>query len=193
MYCKKCGAQIDDDSIFCSKCGAHIAEEYPTVTQNTETENTADEDSNSGCAGCLIAFIIFIIVISMISATLLFLFSQNSSNSNSENGSSGGIAQIIKRDATNNDIEISDSLDIPSLSISLTIHANCDINNLEITLKHYDSNGNLLKTQVEQIGNVVKGSDVTVKIPITDFSLSEVFKIHETRIGVTGGSVSFFQ
>jgi DNA-directed RNA polymerase subunit RPC12/RpoP len=24
MYCKKCGAQIDDDSVFCEKCGCQL-------------------------------------------------------------------------------------------------------------------------------------------------------------------------
>lgn len=24
MFCKKCGSQIDDDSVFCSYCGSNI-------------------------------------------------------------------------------------------------------------------------------------------------------------------------
>lgn len=35
MYCKKCGAQIDDDSIYCKKCGINITE--------AENEKTFEE------------------------------------------------------------------------------------------------------------------------------------------------------
>lgn len=36
MYCEKCGAQIDDDSVFCQKCGK----------KQTDTFNTSMEDNS---------------------------------------------------------------------------------------------------------------------------------------------------
>ena len=32
MFCKYCGSQLDDDSIFCNKCGKKIAEQKTTIT-----------------------------------------------------------------------------------------------------------------------------------------------------------------
>ena len=32
MYCKKCGNQIPNDSLFCPKCGADVTEENDKVT-----------------------------------------------------------------------------------------------------------------------------------------------------------------
>ena len=35
MYCKKCGAQINDDAVFCEKCGAKQGSS--TSTQHTSS------------------------------------------------------------------------------------------------------------------------------------------------------------
>lgn len=40
MYCKKCGAQIPDGSIFCSKCGEKL------TTENITEKNNTKEDTN---------------------------------------------------------------------------------------------------------------------------------------------------
>lgn len=207
MYCKKCGAKIANDSIFCSKCGVKLVEESDSVhsapvdemsaKQDTERKEVSEEHPKEkiGCLeGCFVWGCLPLLILGVIISIVLFIAWSNGYIDSSNNTTDrGNIAQIIKRNATNADVEISDSIDLASLSVSLTIHPNCDIDNLEITLKHYDSNSNLLKTQVQQIGNVVKGNDVTVKISITDFSLVEAFKIEKTNISVTGGSVSFFQ
>lgn len=44
MFCSKCGAKIEDDSIFCCKCGAKIAStSLDTNTVNNENRiNTND-------------------------------------------------------------------------------------------------------------------------------------------------------
>lgn len=196
MYCKKCGAEIADDSIYCSQCGIRVTDEIPSETNNEPKEKkpAVTTTEKGGCSdGCLITSLVFFLtLIALVVAFGIGIFHYTSDGNDGSN-SSGGIAQIIKRDARNSDIEISNSLDIPSLSISLTIHPNCDIDNLEITLNYYDKNGTFLKTQVEKIGNVKEGKEETINISITDFSFTEIFKIYETEVGVTGGSVSIFQ
>ncbi len=42
MYCRKCGAQLDDDSAFCSVCGTSCAEE-----RELETGESALPQENS--------------------------------------------------------------------------------------------------------------------------------------------------
>jgi uncharacterized membrane protein YdbT with pleckstrin-like domain len=40
MYCKKCGSEIDDDSVFCQKCGTKVggAQEEPAQYEEAEVE-----------------------------------------------------------------------------------------------------------------------------------------------------------
>lgn len=40
MYCKRCGAKIDTDSLFCNKCGTSVKE---NVEQNTDTYKIQEE------------------------------------------------------------------------------------------------------------------------------------------------------
>jgi uncharacterized membrane protein YvbJ len=84
MFCKYCGAQIDDDSLFCSKCGAktHILKENKTeestdTVQNNKTEEHFEnaieidnkdtvskvEKNNKALKKIIISFFIVIIVI----------------------------------------------------------------------------------------------------------------------------------
>ena len=196
MYCKKCGTKIDDDSIFCSKCGICLSNEISLTTNNEPKEEvplvtqTEKERNSDGCLAILLITIFAILAI-VIAVALANYYASN--NKDESTPPKEGILQIIKRDATNKDIEISDSIDLSSLSIALTIHPNCDIDDLEITLNYYDKNGVFLKSQTEKIGDVEKGKKETINISITDFSLTEILKIYKTQIGVTGGSVSIFQ
>ena len=212
MYCKKCGTEIGDDWIFCTKCGTRIAEEDSAVAEGTtpESKGTTPEDTSmkprgesmeaeEERSGCLFAFITFIIAALILCVVCLVVWgasgagSAGSSSAGGTGHGNGGIVQIIKRDARNSDIEISDEIDLASLSVSLVIDPSCDIDDLELTLRYYDKNGSLLKTQVERIGDVKKGKKETLRISITEFSLTELFKVDTTEIGVTGGSVSVFQ
>ena len=43
MFCKKCGSQIDEDSVFCSKCGA----KQTIVSSIKETDEKIVEQVNS--------------------------------------------------------------------------------------------------------------------------------------------------
>ena len=39
MYCKKCGAPLDDDALFCSSCGQKVQESTQTVAKNVGQTN----------------------------------------------------------------------------------------------------------------------------------------------------------
>ena len=54
MYCKHCGTQIDDDSIFCKYCGKEINKEL-----NKENKTNAKE-KNHGCLAVIIFILLFI-------------------------------------------------------------------------------------------------------------------------------------
>ena len=39
MYCKKCGASLDDDALFCSSCGQKVQESTQTIVKNAGQTN----------------------------------------------------------------------------------------------------------------------------------------------------------
>ncbi|MCH5282509.1 MAG: zinc-ribbon domain-containing protein [Treponema sp.] len=52
MFCKYCGNEITDDSVFCAKCGKKVKDENTnsdSIGENTANEDNANSDSDS-CA-----------------------------------------------------------------------------------------------------------------------------------------------
>ncbi len=160
MYCKKCGNEIDNDSVFCSKCGEKLF----------SSTNTTAERENKGLIAILIAIpIIFFIIVTGI-------IMQDSCNN-------------IGRDATNNDIEIEIQTDITTMSFQAIILPNVDINNLEIEIEFRDKNNVLLKTVTKNIGNVKKGVQVKSYIDSNDLGVSNLLKASKTVSRVISGNV----
>jgi hypothetical protein len=97
MFCKKCGAKLDDDAAFCDKCGTAIkravASNEPSPVQTPNSENAAAKDiiiesqnltpTNSGKKRPIIfvAVVIAIIVIAVVASLFLGADSSNSSTS----------------------------------------------------------------------------------------------------------------
>ena len=99
---------------------------------------------------------------------------------------------LTSRQATINDIDIeSDTSDL--FTIELIVTPNCDIKNLEITITYYSSNDSILKTSKIYYGNVSENQSYSKLIYITDFSLSEIYKIDYVKYSVSRGTVSYFQ
>ena len=42
MFCKKCGAQLDDDAQFCEKCGTAIKRTVPVAAAQDEDVEESD-------------------------------------------------------------------------------------------------------------------------------------------------------
>lgn len=46
MFCKKCGAEIDNDALFCTNCGAKVKDN--AVIRKTTGVNTNVKNTNAG-------------------------------------------------------------------------------------------------------------------------------------------------
>ncbi len=98
---------------------------------------------------------------------------------------------LLTRKATNADIYIDLSQEI-SFSINYKVKPNVDIDNLEIEFNYFDSNGTFLAYKTKNVGNVTKGQEITVSVSLTEFSLTDLFKIYSTQAKVIGGTVPIF-
>lgn len=96
---------------------------------------------------------------------------------------------LTTRAATINDISMDLNNDF-SLSINYKITPKKDITNLEITFKYLNSNKKILTTKIKQIGNVKEGTQYTVNVSLSEFSLTEIFNINYVEAEVTRGTVS---
>lgn len=99
--------------------------------------------------------------------------------------------QLFTRSATNNDITFDLSQEF-SFNINYEITPKVDVSGLQITFQYLDSNGNILTTKIKDVGNVKKSTTYTISVSLTEFSLSQIFKIESVSARVTGGSVSYF-
>lgn len=183
MYCKHCGKEIDDESVFCNKCGEK--------QDNLNSKNTKeDNESKKGCLTVLVIFTILIVGILFLTETITL---KNCNNNNSKDSTyEDNTPQLFTRNARNNDITITTETNYNNLGIDIIILPKVDIEDLEIKLVHYDKNGNELLTQYKTIGNVKEGVQVKTQVQLLDFSITDMFKVYNTKIEVVEGTVSYF-
>lgn len=75
MICKKCGTEIDDDSLFCESCGAKNCDENKTEKNEPKTQGKKK-------GKIILLSVLIIIIIAALSCGLWFLFSDNESSKN---------------------------------------------------------------------------------------------------------------
>ena len=211
MYCKKCGHEIDNDSVFCNKCGAkqkaeesednldkeEIEEEYNEDNvinyYNPDKKKSTDKKENSGCLRVVIGLIIILLII-IIAWIANAPESDNSNNENNNyNDNKYNEPQWFTRDATNNDITVTYETNYTALAVDIYIMPKCDIDNLEIEITYYDKNGAALTSQVKHIGNVKEGVQVQSRMALLDLSITDMFKLDTSDLYVVSGTVSYLK
>ena len=172
MFCKNCGKEIENDSKFCPKCGAKQKDE-----SNNVEESKYDNPTN----------VLKICIWLAISALLIILFIGIAFFDTCENISCKGCDTVFSREATIEDLEIDTSINIDG--IYLQIHAQENIEDLEITVKIYSSDNNLLKTESIEIGYVSKGNVYTKKLSFSGLDFSEILRASYVKCSVTQGTI----
>lgn len=145
------------------------------------------EEQKSGGGCCLI----FAIVGAIIAALLLVLFTVIIPKIRDNGGNTDGATKLLSRSANYNDIDVDFNDDL-SLHIEIVITPKTDINNLQLTFKFTDKDENEVTTRTRVLGNVTKGTKYSVVYQLSEFSLSQIFKISKVYTTVSGGTVSYF-
>ncbi len=133
---------------------------------------------------CFIPFLKFI-VISVLVVVVLFNIAQRCS---ADNDASPGLTERI---ATINDVSISTSYSFP-ISVSITVVAKEDIDDLVLKIEYMDSSRNVLRTEHEHFGDMEEGESRSRNISITSFSWSDLSKLNSCRVTIQDGTVSLF-
>ena len=204
MFCQNCGKEIPENAHFCRYCGApqepceNIPDSPPptnseinpseaSVPSSPPAEEKPQSNDSMGCFFKLLAFtLISCIVIFLLIAVADCAASQSCSSKSPK--SSSYTPKLFSRNAKNSDVQMEFSH--PSLtSVCVTIRPYQDIDNLKITIKYFDSQGNTITSEQKTIGNVKEGVEYNTYLNILEFPAST----DEYSVGVSGGTVSYFQ
>jgi len=172
MYCRFCGKQIDDDSVFCVHCGKNLTEnnkcnpkeqnnESNNPSQNTPTET----DGGSSPWGLLLLLPVFIILLVVIIGATSY---------------SRGYG-IISRDLKSSDYTYTTSQDLTSYRITVIPLRDIDSCNIQLTL--YNSKGEELFSDTISKTNLKEGSSYTY---IFDFGFINSLSGSEVIYNITG-------
>lgn len=214
MFCKKCGAQIDNDSEFCKSCGAKQNNESqeristqkycsycgtpitneiicPKCDNVVEAVNYKVEPPIKRKIRKTITTVFTIIMITAILSTVAIICKSLIGNNPGSSETESNQPEIFKRNANINDLEISDTLNVKEISYVMYITPKTDIDDLQIKIKFYDKSDNLLNTITKTLGDVEKGKEYKCTITITDFP--NILKLDYSTIEVSKGTVSKLQ
>ena len=158
-----------------------------------QAENTevASEKSH-GCAIWLlliIGMIIFVVVLLNNIGKNNEKMATSGGTTVSIGGNNDGATKLLSRSARDSDITYRIETE---LSVIIKIVPNTDIKDLQVTIYCSDKNDSLITSKTKSLGNVKEGGEYSVTIGLTEFTISEIFKIEYWRLRVTGGTVSYF-
>ena len=147
MFCKYCGKQIDDDSSFCIHCGKNLTDsnqKQENKRPDLSRKEASEEKEDSSLWGCWLLFLPLFL-------TLLIVVIGVASSSN-------GIG-LVARDLRSSDYTYTTDQDLTSYRI--TIVPNRKIDNCDIELTLYDSNGKKLFSDTIQKTDLKEGNSYT--------------------------------
>ena len=161
-----------------------------STSPNVKYREISAEPEKKSNFGTGLAIFLLIIILAVAG---FFIFKSCASQNQSGNPSSNksDTPALLHRNARLSDLNIEQSNEI-SLSNNYIITPNVDIAGLEITFRFCDENGETISNKVKVVGNVSEGVEYKVSISLSEFTLSEIFKIQTVYYTVSGGSVSYF-
>ena len=148
------------------------------MEQETKTE-TKKSSAWEGC-GCFIAVFLLLAIILGVCFHLVNVYNTSPDQ------------KLFKRAATKADVTI-ESNSSGLLGYKIVLVPKVDIDDLEVTLKFYTEDRELIKSIPLRFGNVKEGEQYQQEFGATDFTFSELFVLSYFTYEVTGGTVSYWR
>lgn len=190
MYCRFCGKEIKDDSLFCSYCGKEVDKEQKTESDNESVEirhgscapkcdvENDREDNQSGC----LWFVIWLLIVATVCAWCVIATVNkvdSSDSSNSSSSSSNG--SIFNKNITSGDYTATTSQGITTYSV--TIVPKRDIASCDILVTLYSDEGEKIYADTISKKDLKEGYSYTYTF---DFGFLNALSGSKIEYSVTG-------
>lgn len=180
MYCKNCGKEISEDSNFCPQCGKSL--NAPDSAEDVERIDPKDSKEPNWFQCCISPILICVIIAIGIAVLLL----------GSLDCISRGYIPLFHEKADELDI-ILDADDVKNIFtddvVYVQIRSNEKIKDLKIKFYLSDSDGNILKETLIEIGDIARGDSYSFTVNDVGLSTSEKHNITKYKYEVVDGYV----
>ena len=176
MFCRFCGNQIDDDSVFCNHCGKKLAtsqasaapkapKQTTTTTQTivvpTDTKD-AEKDPSLSYFGIFIGILIFVLIVALV---FVAIFNND----------------LLVRDLTSSDYTCTTSQGLTSYNI--TIKPKLDVKSCDVTISLSNSSGKEIYSDTITKTELKKGNSYTYTF---DFGFINSLSGYKVKYSITG-------
>lgn len=184
MFCKNCGREIADNSMFCNFCGSEQKLNSSISNSNLPLE---DEKPNKTpwiiLSLCLFSFVILLIV-----GIASGVSSQDTGNSTFNSS----FAQNATRNAIKSDLVITfKKIDnyFEHDNYYMIIQAKEKITNLKLSIDYKTSSGTIVKTKVINVGKVVPGNEYRFELDQNSIDWDYLDKTTSFSYSIISGTV----
>ncbi len=186
MFCKFCGKELEDNSVFCNHCGERLSEKTQTekeiehieqkiegIKQSTHEINIKRKKRDDVYRKVILTFLVLIVGFCGVMAI---------ANKITKGGSDGNfIDKIIERNLTSSDYTASKSQDLTACSITITAKTKITTCTVQCTL--YDKNGKVLYSDTMTNPNLAKDLSYTYTF---DFGFMNALTGSKVQYQITG-------
>lgn len=175
MYCNKCGKQISDESSFCNFCGSKV-----------KNEEELNDDKGTGIVSIIL--ISFFILITILAVVVCCLQAEKNSNDNLENNK----IENHEKHATIDDIYIEyKKIDhvFGTDEYYMVLQVQEKIVDLKLSIDYLSSSGEVLKTEIINVGKVVPGNQYKFELSLSNMYVEDLDRISKFYCRILSGIV----
>lgn len=185
MYCKKCGKELSNDSIFCNYCG--------TLQKTMNSEKKENNNPTAKKDDSIIILVMSIIIIVVVLAIVVSTLNQdNNKNKNNNNNNTSSLVNDNSRPAKIDDLIIKfrkESKLFEEADYYMDLQSNEEIIELKMNVNYLSSADRILKTEVLNIGKVVPGNKYEFYLSLNGMNPSDLDKIDKFSYRILSGTV----
>lgn len=182
MYCKKCGKELSNDSIFCNYCG--------TLQKTMNSEKKENNNPTAKKYDSIIILVMSIIIVVVLAIAVSNLNQDNNKKNNNNNTSSS--VNDNSRPAKIDDLIIKfrkESKLFEEADYYMDLQSNEEIIELKMNVNYLSSADRILKTEVLNIGKVVPDNKYEFYLSLNGMNPSDLDKIDKFSYRILSGTV----